>query len=285
MTGLAGVKPSLSRTDAAQHKRPASPRDENKSKRSEWWGEERFRSTATTWPGFLGSTSFSAVFAEHQDQIDLELDQDIADLNREHYEEASAAKSTEFQRKIADGAAVLALLADLPSFEPIATRWAERWRELSLMAPILPACLKSIKTDLYEPFIKMQTERALSNASRLLFRNLLKVLKSPPYCTFEQYTSSLTGENLRWETVGIFFTACGLACYNSSAEDPLLDFVGHRPGDKRLLSRRMLEASNACIAFLDDAGHLNDPGMWLTEGNCILTSQILGDASKLIRYR
>ncbi len=45
---------------------------------------------------------------------------------------------------------------------------------------------------------------------------------------------------------------------------------------------RLLEASNACISFCEDAGHLSDAGMWLTLENCTYASQVLGDAHYLV---
>lgn len=45
---------------------------------------------------------------------------------------------------------------------------------------------------------------------------------------------------------------------------------------------RLLDASNACVSFCEDAGHLSDAGMWLNLENCIYASQVLGDAHYLV---
>ena len=49
---------------------------------------------------------------------------------------------------------------------------------------------------------------------------------------------------------------------------------------KRNLAHRMLEASDATIAFCEQAGQLNYPVMWLTYEEIQLMSLIIGDSSR-----
>jgi len=180
---------------------------------------------------------------------------------------------------VKEGAAVLALLSDLPIYEPFVEQWLDYARGIALIAPFMPQCMVSIKRDLYDPFVKARSGQALLHASEMLFKNSSKPLKLPPNMNFRQYHTLFTGENLRWEAVGMLFTAVGLSASTMLATDATLVVTKTASIDKRGLAHRMLEASDASIAFCEQAGHLNDPGMWLTYENFLLMSLVIGDSS------
>ena len=180
---------------------------------------------------------------------------------------------------VKEGVAVLALLTDLPTYEPFIEHWLDYARGIALIAPFMPQCMASVKRDLYEPCVKARSERALLQASELLSKNSSKPLKLPPNMNFRQYHTLFTGENLRWEAVGMLFTAVGLSASTMLATDATLVVTKAASIDKRGLAHRMLEASDASIAFCEQTGHLNDPGMWLTYENFLLMSLVIGDSS------
>lgn len=144
----------------------------------------------------------------------------------------------------------------------------------------MPECMTSIKRDLYDPFVKAKSSRALLHASEMLFTNGAKPLRMGSHMTYQQYHTLFTGENIRWETLGMLFTAVGLSCSVMLAADTTVAFPRTGTVDKRALAHRMLEASDASIAFCEQAGHLNDPGMWLIYENFLLMSLVIGDSSK-----
>ncbi len=229
-------------------------------------------------PGFLGSTSYAAVFTESQTQIGLDADQDNGELQHTHSD--PTASSLGKDALIKQGAAVLALLSDFPLYGPFIDQWLDYARGLALIAPFMPECMASIKRDLYDPFVKAQSGRALLHASEMLFTNGAKPMKMDPGMTFRQYHTLFTGENLRWEALGMLFTAVGLSCLIMLAADTTVDSPQTGTFDKRTLAHRMLEASDASIAFCEQTGHLNDPGMWLIYENFLLMSLAIGDSSK-----
>ena len=66
---------------------------------------------------------------------------------------------------------------------------------------------------------------------------------------------------------------------------PLLHLASYRESPSSLTTEqmyRLLEVSNACVSFCEDAGQLSDAGVWLTLENCIYASQVLGDAHYLV---
>jgi hypothetical protein len=79
--------------------------------------------------GYLGSTSFSAVFDE---KIDIVAADEPNGLAETHVE---CLSSQETSVKVKEGAAVLAQLADFKHFESLIVRWLEYARGLALVCP------------------------------------------------------------------------------------------------------------------------------------------------------
>lgn len=228
-------------------------------------------------PGFLGSTSYSAVFTENRDQIDLDPDQEDRPATSRH---SSITVCTHDQRQLREGCGVIDILRHFHSLRAIAQRWAKDACDYSLIVPHFLACVESIERDIYLPFVANRSESSLIKASEKLFAAFSRHIKIVPGCKFEEFPEEFTGKNIRWETLGVFFTAVGLGIMQIPATDPLLDFVGRQADAKRGLCRRILDASNSCITFSDEAGHLSDLSIALLIDNCVLMSQVLGDASE-----
>lgn len=199
----------------------------------------------------------------------------------EHDEAQPAVVSTSSPEDalVQEGASILTLLSDLPSYEPFIEQWLEYARGIALIAPFVPQCLISVKRDLYDPFVKAKSGRALLHASEMLFKNSAKPLKMPPNMTFQQYHTLFTGANLRWEAIGMLFTAVGLSASYMLVTDASLELTKTASIDQRSLAHRMLEASDTCIAFCEQSGHLNDPGMWLIYENFLLMTLVVGDSN------
>lgn len=229
-------------------------------------------------PGFLGSTSYAAVLTESQSHIGLEDEPDTGDT-RDHELEPTASSPSK-EALIKEGATLLALLTDLPLYLPFIDQWLEYARGLALIAPFMPECVESIQKDLYDPYVRAKSGQALLHASEMLFMNGAKPMKFDASMTFQRYHTLFSGENLRWEAIGMFFTAVGLSCCIMLAADNTVDFPRTGTVDKRALAQRMLEASDASITFCEQTGNLNDVGMWLISENFLLMSLVIGDSSK-----
>ena len=73
----------------------------------------------------------------------------------------------------------------------------------------------------------------------------------------------------------------GLCCNCLRFDEPLFDFVGHTEDDRQDFMYKMMQASNTCISFCEDAGQLSDLALWALLENGIYNSQVLGDAHYL----
>jgi hypothetical protein len=89
------------------------------------------RSSQNPYSGFLGSTSYSAVFDEHHNKIGIASAHDQNGLSEPQIEGLS---SREHERKIKEGATVLAQLADFKHLKALVTRWLEYAKGLSLVS-------------------------------------------------------------------------------------------------------------------------------------------------------
>ena len=90
----------------------------------------------------------------------------------------------------------------------------------------------------------------------------------------------LTGENLRWDIVGLMLTAAGLSAI--SLDEVVTDVEEDKAQeiDWKELARKFLKAGDRCISFCEKVDSLNDVTVWLITKNYILHTQVEGDAGK-----
>lgn len=234
------------------------------------------RSTVSTTGPYLGSTSFASVYNENQSlqtsRPELGGDSDAIFSKRERF--------YFFNRdtKIRSGAACLSLLRDWPTYDNLLRKW-HKGAELSMIAPWVIGCQDSMKTEVYDR-IRDSTddvEEQLLRCSARIFDNTLKPLEVPRGCTLDQYGDQFAAGNTRWETVGTFYTAVGLAAMvvkdNNAAPNS---------AEKRyVLAKQMLEASDLCISFCEEFQQVTDPEMWMICENLHMCTLVTGDGSYL----
>ena len=279
MTGVRSREENVSRTDgtvASQSPQQRSVAGLKRKLTSDDQRDEPRQHGSGVLPasGFLGSTSYSAVFTENQEQLGLDNDENGEPSMRLQ----KSLLSTNLNSRNEEGCLVLRALRDFPNIEKIGMTWKENACDFTLMSSHLEDSIRSIRDDIYVPYV--QAKQDLVRAVELLFDAFSRPVKIAPGCKFREFAEQFTGKNIRWETLGMFFTAVGLRVMQMPVTDPMLAFVDNTQEGKYALARRMLEASDYCICFCDTHGHLNDPGIWLLTENTILMSQVLGDASK-----
>ena len=220
-------------------------------------------------------------------------------------------------RRLKEAIAVLDLLADFPHLEKIVERWSIYDRSLSIIGHFAIPITSAIGRDLYEKEV-WKSEESLIQAAEMLFTNTDLRGRVPKTCSFDDYFRYFTGSNIRWEALCVFFTACGLCCNCLRCDEPYYDFVGQyvlsqfsphfhvslprhyclpslrtpahnhltlisysTEDDRQDFMYKLMQASNACISFCEDAGQLSDLALWALLENGIYNSQVLGDAHYL----
>ena len=222
---------------------------------------------------FLGPTSYSAVFSE-----DRTLNGADSPFRDEWIENEPAEHPRFREGRVEEGAKMLASLKDFPLFESMIQKWQDDVHGATIFCPWIMTCVASVRAEFYEPLMQQPNEQqdpVLIGLSSKLFYNSLQPLKVDGSWTLDQYTMSFNGSNIRWETVGMFFTAVGLAAMKRASH--LLARAGNMVAE--VLARRMIDFGESCLAFCEEAGHLNDAEIWISYELALLTSVIEGDAS------
>jgi len=227
-------------------------------------------SSSTPGPGFLGSTSFSSVYQNLQTlHPELPGNGDATHSKREKF------YSLDRDSKIRNGAACLSLLRNLPAYEPLLRKW-HLGTDLSMKVPWIIACESSMRTEVYDLLgTSDEVDQQLLRISARIFDNTVRPLDLQRGCTLDQYGDKFTAGNLRWEAVGIFFSAVGFAAM-------VVEDVSAEPNssEKRyFLAKQMLEASDTCISFCEEFQQLTDPEIWLICENLHNCTLVEGDAS------
>ena len=234
------------------------------------------RSISTLGPGFLGSTSFSSVYNENQSlqtlQPDLLGHADAIHGNPEQFHLLNR------DSKIRRGAACLSLLRDLPTYDLLIRKW-QVGADLSMIAPWTTACQSSMKSEVYDHLGPSddEVERQLLRCSARIFDNMLRPVNLTRDYTLDQYGDQFTASNIRWEAVGIYYTAVGLAAM-------VVEDISAAPNsaDRRYyLANQMLEASDMCLSFCEEYQQVTDPEIWVLCENLHMCTLVTGDASYL----
>lgn len=218
--------------------------------------------------GFLGVTSFASVFEEESSA-----------LKSDQTQSPSLAQFSD--KDVLKGVSCLLLLKDLPRYRPLIQKWCGG-ATLSMISPWIPAIQSSLQGSIVDHIAcasEADTNAFFLRESERIWSNSLVPIELDETCTLNGFVDHISGPNLRWETVGIYLTAVGLAVealeYTEISNSTRDSFQ-----TRRSLASAMLEASDLCVAMCEKAGQLTDLEAWLYWENFHLCSLTDGDASK-----
>lgn len=229
----------------------------------------------TPGPGFLGSTSFSAVYQEEKSLDGLKYT-----AYQEKISNAGTSRRLYLPNRdsqIKKGMTCLAVLVDCPTLGPTITQWQQYY--FTVMTPFISAIEQSVRTTIYSAIANAQGEEleaVLAQKSAEIYKNSMEEFKIPPGCTIDEYASILADPKcLRWDVVGLYFSICGLsACYTAQGISRTII------EERRRLAKTMLEASDTCISLCEELGQMTDAEIYLYCENAHLVSVVEGDASE-----
>ena len=110
-----------------------------------------------------------------------------------------------------------------------------------------------------------------------LTKNTAKPLKVPSNMLPSEFHTLLTGQNLRWETLGLVLVIAASNAQFTSPSDPIFVLEDGRQIDKDEFCEDMLQAANDCITLCQVHGAVNDVMVWLVYGNMHVISCCYGD--------
>ena len=229
--------------------------------------------------GFLGSTAFNAVFSDNQEHIPSHniRDADASNGSIQLHEQITASWRRSQRPCNLDATFVLELLKDTPHLDKIVEAWLPSERVYSMIGPWVQDCQNSIRKDLFDKY-DLTRNTALETVIDLLNAKTEIPVKLPADVRFRDFASYYTGKNLRWEAIGVFLTTCGFSLFALPCDGAEMTFIGNSEQDKQRLMHRLLEGSDICVAFCNEAVSGTDLGLWLMLENLIYATQVLGDA-------
>ena len=234
--------------------------------------------------GFLGPTSFSAIFRENElgsSQDDFASHATNATFQEYHVADSSPPGqcNLEAQEHIDQGIRVLERLPD----KALCDRLIARYFELcDVMIPeqvvlhVNETTWSTYKTSLCKS--KRSRTVELSTMSKTLCKTAMTPLVASS--SNRDWMDSFSSHNLRWEIVGNLFAIFGLAVMTMSDWDPLFASEDGNPFGKREYGGAMRECAEACLALCNDVDSVNDYVVCLMAATFSLQSIQEGDTSK-----
>lgn len=184
------------------------------------------------------------------------------------------------QERVQAGMNVLALWYNLPLCEALVRKHYQSIWCHQLSSPIMELALSNIR-DVFNAFSAEETESRLREFSSQIFRNSSRPLKCHQSMTVEEYSASFSGQNCRWEIIGLLFAISGISLMTLADNDPLVADFPAKSGAKDRLMTQICEASSLCIGFCDHAASPNEILAWAQNTDVMLRTQQYGDSSRL----
>jgi hypothetical protein len=92
-----------------------------------------------------------------------------------------------------------------------------------------------------------------------------------------EFHTLFTGNNLRWETLGLIMTVAGFNAQFTSPNDPMFTLDDGTTLDRDTVIEDIIHATNDCIAICQAHGAVNDIMVWLIYNNMLVVSNFYGD--------
>lgn len=170
-------------------------------------------------------------------------------------------------------------LMDVPELYNLVHSWLDKEVNLPLAEPFVARCAAATKTlwNLVPNSNESQELDAwLSQYARLLLKNTRGRIILSKDSTCEDYFSQMFEDNLRWESLGIFFSAASRAAIDTKVFPSLFT---HKQ-QKQDLVRALTFLVDCCLDASLSLDCLNDLQLILQYENFIIHSQVDGDQSE-----
>ncbi|PSN60516.1 hypothetical protein BS50DRAFT_579053 [Corynespora cassiicola Philippines] len=221
---------------------------------------------------FLGSTSYASVFAEERP-----LPDSIHEQPPERLSVTPSAMSNKVTGsrhcQIGIGTSIVSKLAPFSFFEKSIKMYFEINKASSLVGPLVMSALPQLRIDLEQLLGTSDPYPAYAEITK----NTTRPLKVPPNMMPSQFHTLFTGQNLRWETLGLILIVAGSNAQFTSPDDPIFTLETGRKMDKDNFIEDMIHVSNDCISLCQVHGAVNDVMVWLIYTNMLVTSNFYGD--------
>ncbi|KAF2440004.1 hypothetical protein P171DRAFT_447960 [Karstenula rhodostoma CBS 690.94] len=166
------------------------------------------------------------------------------------------------------GAAVLTLLKDPTILQRYLDKWFSFGRGIVLIEPMIKIFTSGVWS-VWGKILRDQNPKELRRMSERIWHNTLKPVSRllHRHTSPREFCTAVTGENLRWEIVGIIVTLVALLCQSLSDADPIFCTDKAYVEDRAAIILRTHNASEICIGFCEDFAIVNDLYLWFLYEN------------------
>jgi hypothetical protein len=222
---------------------------------------------------YLGSTSYASVFTEDRPLPDT--------MHQQPSETMSATPSSIISRDMGTrhcqmgvGHSVVSRLSPFLFYEKSLKVYFEICLASALLGPLILSLLPQLRKDL---------ERLTAPGADLHYmyaemtKNTAKPFNVSSTMLPSEFHTLLTGDNLRWETLGLILVIAASNAQFTAPLDPIFTLEDGTKLDKDQFIEDMIQASNDCITLCQVHGAVNDVMVWLVYTNMLVISNFYGD--------
>ncbi|KAF2994882.1 hypothetical protein E8E14_003000 [Neopestalotiopsis sp. 37M] len=224
-------------------------------------------------PGFLGSSSHSTIFRHVSSSTNLMPSSSVADAGRRGGRQLKRDR-VPLQR----GADVLTRLSDLDvvNLKALIEFWLATGANLPLAEHFVLCCTEAVARLAQEvPNDCDGNGTWATRTADLLLRNTSRPLVVHRNTTVANYLSQMNGDNVRWESTGIFLAAASRA----ALDIPFFPALYKSEEQRRDIIRDLARLGDDCLEVCLGLDCLNDLQLVLQYENFIVYSQVYGDQS------
>jgi hypothetical protein len=175
--------------------------------------------------GFLGSSSYSGIFDEINGSLDVSETEIVPG--------SAAYASPVSEDLVRKGADVLFHLRDIEIMDCLLQKWLVIGDGYLIFAPIYHTWMREIKEKLGPSLSRVFSPEDLRDMSIMLWRNTRMPVVVNRAITARDFAQHTAGQYLRWEVVGLLFSAVGIVSGSLNGRDVRLHHgrytsAGHR---------------------------------------------------------
>lgn len=221
-------------------------------------------------PNFLGSTSYSSVFAH---SWKTGAAGSAKQWQSPLYDVENGEELIISPEKVNAGAALLSRISTIPDIEGTIRRFYKVRHFVFIPEILVLNSVVSIKATLQG---HSTTSSHLQNLSKAVFINTSRALDFSRCKNPKIIHEMITGPYLRWEIIGIIFTLVALS--SQDVYDDRAQQSGQHGGHDFTLA--MAAASEEVLGFCTSTEHLNDLVAWYQYESFLLQTSLHGDTSE-----
>lgn len=221
---------------------------------------------------YLGSTSYASIFAEERP---------LPDSVHEQPPEAMSATPSAAGARLAGspycrmslGASVMAKLQPFDFLERSVVTYFKINKAPALIGPLVTSAFSQLRQDVQQLASLDDPYAAYAEITR----NSARPLKVPPTMLPSEFHTLYTGQNLRWEALGLIMILAASSAQFTSPDDPMFVLDNGSRIDKDKFIEEMIHSSNDCISLCQVHGAVNDIMVWLLYNSMLVKSNFYGD--------